>query len=80
MTMKASTIMEPVASDHVLMAHATRRPYKSVPTLPHDTIYDPSRGYWVTLDKPLVVTEEFVEGGANTKKCDQETGEDQKGE
>ena len=71
---------ELLASNHVLMAHATRRPYKSVPTLTRDTSYDPSRGYWVKDDRPLVVTDEFVEGRANTKKCDQETGEDQKGE
>ena len=69
-----------IGPEHVLMTHAKRRPYSSVPKLPSDTSYDPSRGYWVKEAKPFVVTEEFVNGSSNTKKCDQETGEDQKGE
>ena len=67
-------------AEHVLITYATRRPYSSTPVLPDDTSYDPGRGYWVKDGTPLVVTEEFLEGGSNTKKCDQETGEDQKGE
>lgn len=70
----------PVASEHILLTLATRRPFRSVPRLPHDAGYDPPRGYWVKDAKPLVTMEEFVSGESNTKKCDQETGEDQKGE
>ena len=67
-------------AEHVLMTYATRRLYTSIPVLPDDTRYDSTRGYWIKASIPLVVTEEFLEGGSNTKKCDQETGEDQKGE
>ena len=63
--------------DHVLLTYATRRPYSSVPSLPDGVRYDVTRGYWIHADGPL------VHGDKNpqiTKKCDQETGEDQKGE
>ena len=34
----------------------------------------------MTNQRPLVLSEEYLNGGQNSKKCDQETGEDQKGE
>ena len=67
-------------AEHVLMTYATRRPYRSVPVLPDHAQYDPARGYWLQDGTPLVTVDEFLEGGRGTKKCDQETGEDQKGE
>ncbi|MGB8274291.1 MAG: hypothetical protein WCF16_03365 [Alphaproteobacteria bacterium] len=66
--------------EHVLMAYATRRPYRATPALPDGARYDPVKGYWIKNDTPLVTAQEFLEGGPVTKKCDQETGEDQKGE
>jgi hypothetical protein len=62
---------------HVLISLAKRRPYAAVPTLPPGAYYDRSAARWRTGDRFLVET------GApplQTKKCDQETGEDQKGE
>ena len=67
-------------AEHVLMTYATRRPYRATPAMSDGARYDPVRGYWLKNDKPLVVAEEFAVGGPVTKKCDQETGEDQKGE
>ena len=65
---------------HILMKQATRRPYSSVPDIDDSMRYDAQKGYWIAGQTPLVVTEEFLNGGHSTKKCDQETGEDQKGE
>ena len=67
-------------AEHVLLTYATRRPYRSAPVLPDHTQYDPASGYWLQDGTPLVTVDEFLEGGSATKKCDQETGEDQKGE
>ena len=65
-------------TEHVLLTYATRRPYHATPVVPDGACYDPIRGYWINGDEPLVAAEEF--GERVTKKCDQETGEDQKGE
>ena len=64
---------------HPLIRLATRKPYKESPDMPAGAIYDRMSGYWVYNGKPLVDADEFV-AKAVTKKCDQETGEDQKGE
>ena len=66
-------------SSHVLLSNATRRPYQEAPELPEGAVYDPTQGVWTIHGEPMVLSDEFVERGA-TKKCDQETGEDQKGE
>lgn len=65
---------------HILMKLATRRPYTSIPEMGKDVEYNPEKGFWMTNQRPLVLSEEFLNGGQNSKKCDQETGEDQKGE
>ena len=64
---------------HPLLTYSTVRPYRAVPDLPRGATYDTARGVWLRDGRPLVDTEEFRMGGV-TKKCDQETGEDQKGE
>lgn len=64
---------------HPLLTHATVRPYRAIPDLPKDSTYDTERGIWLKDGEPLVGSEEF-RAGRVTKKCDQETGEDQKGE
>lgn len=61
---------------HVLITYATRRPYRQVPVIPDGAHYDHAKGYWLKDNKPLVVST----GAPVTKKCDHETGEDQKGE
>ena len=65
---------------HILMTYATRRPYCIAPAMPEDAQYDPVKGYWCKNGKPLIASDEFLKNGARTKKADQETGEDQKGE
>lgn len=65
--------------EHILITKATRCLYRTAPTMPDRAEYDPARGYWLKDDKPLVTTVEFAEG-METKKADQETGEDMKGE
>lgn len=66
-------------SSHILLSQAVRRPYQDVPMLPEDCIYDSAKGFWTVNGEPLVRSEQFAERPV-TKKCDQETGEDQKGE
>ena len=69
-----------VMAKHVLLTNATRRPYQTIPAIPDGTQYDSERGYWLKAGKPVVLSDEFQKGGQVTKKCDMETGEDQKGE
>ena len=64
-------------AEHILIAHATRRPYATTPVLPDGIQYDAVQGYWTKDGVALVATGELEN---TTKKCDQETGEDQKGE
>lgn len=66
-------------SQHILITFATRRPYRQVPAVPEGACYDPAKGYWLVGNAPLVTADAFA-GGPVTKKCDHETGEDQKGE
>lgn len=66
-------------AQHALLTHATRRPYSAVPNLPEGAFYDPAKGYWILRESPLVQSPEFL-ANRTSKKCDQETGEDQKGE
>lgn len=67
-------------AEHILMAYAVRRPYQTAPAVPDHARYDPGRGYWHMDGMPLVSTSEFLDGTIASKKEDQETGEDQKGE
>ena len=66
-------------SAHPLIACASRAPYKDIPSMPNGVTYDRNLGYWIYEGKPLVKNEQFADQHAS-KKCDQETGEDQKGE
>lgn len=67
-------------AEHILMTRAVRRLYQTVPAMPDHARYDPGRGYWLKDGEPLVSTSEFLSSTSMSKKCDQETGEDQKGE
>lgn len=66
-------------SEHILLQHSTRKPYSSSPEMPKDAVFDQQRGYWIHDDSPLISPDSEY-GKLATKKCDQETGEDQKGE
>lgn len=65
-------------SPHILLAKATRRPYNDEPEMPENATYNPGKGIWTIDDEPMVRSANYPERA--TKKCDQETGEDQKGE
>jgi len=65
-------------SNHILLIKATRRPYNEEPLMPEKAIYNPNKGMWMIGDEPLVSSVDYP--ALVTKKCDQETGEDQKGE
>jgi len=66
-------------AQHILISCATRRPYRDIPTIPDGAHYDSAKGYWLKDSGPLVTADAFAAGPV-TKKCDHETGEDQKGE
>lgn len=66
-------------SSHVLLQNATRSPYREEPDMPPGAEYDRINGLWVVGGQPLVGPESGF-GPLTTKKCDQETGEDRKGE
>jgi hypothetical protein len=72
--------MSKQTTTHILVAKAVRRPYRELPTLPPNATYDLAGGCWLLGNKPLVTSDEFLAGAPVSKKCDQETGEDQKGE
>ena len=65
---------------HILMTYAARRPYCATPPMPAGARYDSVKGYWILDGIPLVSSPEFSSAETMTKKCDQETGEDMKGE
>ena len=64
-------------AEHILIACATRRPNRTAPALHDDVWYDAASGYWTKDGVPWVLDGEHAQA---SKKCDQETGEDQKGE
>jgi len=66
-------------SDHVLIALAKRKPYAADPDMPEGCSYDYGRGLW-TKANDVLVSHDSEFGVQATKKCDVETGEDQKGE
>lgn len=66
-------------ADHVLLQHAKRKPFSTTPDMPVGASFDHKKGYWVKDGKELV-TQGSKYGAMVSKKCDQETGEDQKGE
>lgn len=66
-------------SQHILIELAKRKPYSASPEMPKEAVFDSAKGYWISEDEPLVSPGSKY-GALVSKKCDQETGEDQKGE
>jgi len=64
---------------HPLVALSKRSEYRNVPELPNQATYDHVAGVWMLGGDVLVRTYEFMASRVS-KKADQETGEDQKGE
>ncbi len=66
-------------SVHILIQHAKRKKYSVIPEMPEESYYDSEKGYWMNGSSSLVSPGSQY-GAQISKKCDQETGEDQKGE
>ena len=66
-------------AQHLLVTLSKRRKYTEVPSLPPGAEYNKEKGVWLLDGNPLIKHELFLDGQVS-KKCDQETGEDQKGE
>lgn len=64
---------------HILLTNATRRPYRESVDLPEGSVYDDASGLWRLADDRILVRD-LAFAANQTKKCDQETGEDQKGQ
>ena len=64
---------------HILIEQAKRKEYSATPEMPHGAVFDKTKGYWMVGEEPLVSPGSKY-GALVSKKCDQETGEDQKGE
>ena len=65
--------------EHLLIKLAKRKPFHQSPEMPSGSSYNHMRGLWIKNENPLIShNSEF--GVQATKKCDMETGEDQKGE
>lgn len=65
---------------HLLMQLATRKPYRVDREMPAGARYDARAGYWKINGVPFAAAGGDDSIGPTTKKCDQETGEDLKGE
>lgn len=65
--------------DHVLVQNAKRKRYSAIPDMPDGAYYDEAKGYWMKGSSSLISPGSKY-GAQVSKKCDQETGEDQKGE
>jgi hypothetical protein len=66
-------------NSHILIQYAKRKPYSQNPEMPEGSTFDSKKGYWTSDNVPLVSPGSEY-GALVSKKCDQETGEDQKGE
>lgn len=67
-------------SDHILVANAARKRYRTRPEMPERAVYDLFAGCWFLDGVPLVTAEGTKLGPPMSKKFDIETGEDRKGE
>lgn len=66
--------------EHILLEKAFRYNEPSELTMPKWFVFDEKRGYWIdskTNEVMMLMKERPI---LQTKKCDRETGEDQKGE
>jgi len=66
-------------SNHILLSKASRKNYTDTPDMPAGSYFNNSRGVWMK-DNQELITHDSETGIEATKKCDVETGEDQKGE
>ncbi len=66
--------------EHILLEKAYVYPLPKEDFVPDECIYDNKRGYWILekTKRPFILSE--YSRPPRSKKCDVETGEDQKGE
>lgn len=64
---------------HILLEKTFTYPEPLAIKDPADCIYDEASGYWKTHEGNAAIMSDSFHAG-ETKKCDIETGEDQKGE
>ncbi|MCL4551795.1 MAG: hypothetical protein M1495_24870 [Bacteroidetes bacterium] len=65
---------------HILLEKATRKPYSENISLPENAQYNHKEGYWLIDGLPLTKSKIYKDDIPGSKKCDLETGEDQKGQ
>jgi hypothetical protein len=65
---------------HILLDRAISYKFPETVASPKDCIYDPVVGYWVNKKTGIAMMLSDSPEKMETKKCDVETGEDQKGE
>ncbi len=65
---------------HIILLKAHRSAHRDFPDMPPGATYDIAAGVWMLGGKPLVIQSDSALGPAASKKADQETGEDRKGE
>lgn len=65
---------------HILIEKSTRKPYRESLDLPPKAIYNHKEGFWLIDGIPLTKSQIYTDDKPGSKKCDMETGEDQKGQ
>lgn len=66
--------------EHILLEKAHRYSEPSVVPVPNDCVFLEQRGYWIKCSTNEVMMLSSDPRLPQSKKCDRETGEDQKGE
>lgn len=65
---------------HILLEKAYRYPEPMVTPMPENCTFQEERGYWTKNNTNIVMMLSDDPHLPQSKKCDRETGEDQKGE
>jgi len=67
-------------TEHILLENANRYVAPALTPLPDNHLYDKKRGYWIhnSTGEAMMLSDDPQK--PQSKKCDIETGEDQKGE
>lgn len=65
---------------HFILEKAHRYDDPTTPPIPHNADYDNQSGFWRDRESGDVLISNDGFQNQSTKKCDRETGEDQKGE
>ena len=66
--------------DHIILEKATKYNVPDQPPVPDDCTYNEKKGFWVDNSSNIAMMKTEKPQKPTSKKCDIETGEDQKGE